>query len=99
MISISLVVFSACHDRDKSIRKATEDYERKRHEEIVKENAHKAYIDSLVDVATGLYDETDTDGRRHALVILWQKYPQMSDKWEKVSESIDNMDVYGCGED
>ncbi len=55
---------------------------------------HERYIDSLVNVATGLDGETLVRNRQNALDILKKEYPQMNEKWDSVQESIDNMEVY-----
>lgn len=58
------------------------------------EMLHERYIDSLVNVATGLDGETLTQNRQHALDILQKEYPELHEKWVKVQESIDNGELY-----
>lgn len=55
---------------------------------------HERYIDSLVNVATGLDGETLVRNRQNALDILRKEYPQMNEKWDSVQESICNGDLY-----
>ena len=58
------------------------------------EMKHERYIDSLVNVATGLDGETLVRNRQNALDILRKEYPQMNEKWDSVQESICNGDLY-----
>ena len=51
---------------------------------------HERYIDSLVNVATGLDGETLVRNRQNALDILRKEYPQMNEKWDSLQESIYN---------
>lgn len=55
---------------------------------------HEKYIDSLVNVASGLEGETLVRNRQNALNILRKEYPELNDKWDSVQESIDNMEIY-----
>lgn len=55
---------------------------------------HERYIDSLLNIATGKEGATLQANRRHALNILRKEYPEMSDKWNKIEISIENMEIY-----
>lgn len=55
---------------------------------------HEKYIDSLVNVASGLDGETLVRNREHALNILRKEYPELNEKWDSVQASIDNMEIY-----
>ena len=68
-------------------------YMERRAQEIAKEEAHKHYIDSLVNVATGLTGAS-SEQRRLSLVKLYQEYPSLSHKWDSVSVSIDKGEIY-----
>lgn len=81
-------------DKRSAVQRAEDDYNQKRQKEIEKEMVRERYIDSLVNVATGLNGETLVRNRQNALDILKKEYPEMSDKWDAVQESINNMEVY-----
>lgn len=86
-------ILSGCDNRS-AVQRAEDDYKQKRQKEIEKEMIHERYIDSLVNVATGLDGETLIRNRQNALNILRREYPEMKDRWDSVQESIDNMEVY-----
>lgn len=77
---------------------AQEAVEREMQEMDANQMKHEKYIDSLLNVATGLDGQTLVANRRHALSILRSEYPQMSEKWDKVEISISNGEVYGDDE-
>jgi len=52
------------------------------------------YIDSLVNVAVGLKGTTLRENRKQALKILRKEYPTLEERWIKVEESINNMEIY-----
>jgi hypothetical protein len=52
------------------------------------------YIDSLVHVAVGLKGITLRENRKQALEILRKEFPGLKDKWDKVEESINRMELY-----
>lgn len=54
----------------------------------------EVYIDSLVNVASGLNGVTLRENRKNALKILRKEYPTLNDRWERMEECINNMEVY-----
>lgn len=67
-------------------------------EKAVKDSAaqyrRNVYIDSLVNVATGLEGVENTVERQHALDILMREYPELEDRRAAIQKSIDNMELY-----
>lgn len=55
---------------------------------------HEAYIDSLVNVATGINGVSKPLNRKNALNILRKEYPNMKEKWDRCEECINNMEIY-----
>ena len=56
--------------------------------------SHERYIDSLVNVASGLDGATLRSNRQHALDILRREYPELNERWDAVQKSIDNLEMY-----
>ena len=54
----------------------------------------ESYIDSLVNVATGINGVSKPLNRKNALEILRKEYPSMNDKWDRCEECIDNFEIY-----
>ena len=54
----------------------------------------EVYIDSLVNVASGLDGVTLKENRKNALKILRKEYPTFNDKWDRMDECINNMELY-----
>lgn len=96
-LSLVCVLLGACSSKTPE-QAAQESVEREMQEMDANQMKHEKYIDSLVNVATGLDGETLVANRRHALSILRSEYPQMSEKWDKVEISINNGEVYGDDE-
>lgn len=95
--SLLCVLLGACNSKTPE-QAAQEAVEREMQEMDANQMKHEKYIDSLVNVATGLDGQTLVANRRHALSILRSEYPQMSEKWDKVEISISNGEVYGDDE-
>ena len=94
---IALVTFSvllSCGNNKTPEELAQESLDKTMRELEQKHMNHEQYIDSLVNVATGLNGTTLRANRQHALDILRNEYPQMSDKWDAVQKSIDNLELY-----
>lgn len=54
----------------------------------------EVYMDSLIDVASGVKKVDQIEDRREALSILRNEYPKMSRTWDKIEKSIDNKEVF-----
>lgn len=92
-ITILLLTILGC-DRKTPSQCAKDDVEQYIQSCKEDEMKHERYIDSLVNVATGLDGETLVRNRQNALGILRKEYPQMNEKWDSVQESICNGDLY-----
>lgn len=92
--SVACVLLGSCNTKSPE-QAAQESFEQEMKENEANQMKHEKYIDSLVNVATGLEGETLVSNRRHALSILRSEYPQMNDKWDKVEVSIENCEIYG----
>lgn len=95
---VSACLLLASCDTKTPEQAAQESVEREMQEMNADQMRHEKYIDSLVNVASGLDGENFVANRRHALSILRSEYPQLSDKWDKMEISINNCEVYGDGE-
>jgi len=95
--SLLCVLLGACNTKTPE-QAAQESFEQEMKENEANEMRHEKYIDSLVNVASGLDGENLVANRRHALSILRSEYPQLSDKWDKMEISINNCEVYGDDE-
>ena len=92
--SLLCVLFGACNTKTPE-QAAQESLEQEMKENEASQMRHERYIDSLVNVASGLDGESLISNRRHALSILRSEYPQLSEKWDKMEVSINNCEVYG----
>lgn len=93
-----LCLLASCNSKSPE-QAAQESFEKEMRESEASQMKHEKYIDSLVNVATGLDGETLVANRRHALSILRSEYPEMCDKWDKVEVSINNGEVFGGDDD
>lgn len=95
-IYLFVVMFAliSCGNNKTPEELARESLDRQMKELEQKQMAHEQYIDSLVNVATGLNGITLRTNRQHALDILRSEYPEMSEKWDAVQKSIDNLELY-----
>lgn len=87
------LLMTNCDNRT-ATQQAADDFNKEVRETEDNQMRHERYIDSLVNVATGLDGETLVRNRQNALDILRREYPEMSDKWDAVQESINNMELY-----
>lgn len=89
-----LIALISCGHSKTPAELAEESLDRKMKELEQKHMSHEQYIDSLVNVATGLNGTTLRTNRQHALDILRTEYPEMNEKWDAVQKSIDNLELY-----
>ena len=92
-ITILLLTVLGC-DRKTQSQCAKDDVEQYIQSCKEDEMKHERYIDSLVNVATGLDGETLVRNRQNALDVLRKEYPQMNEKWDSLQESIYNGNLY-----
>jgi len=90
---VTILTLTAC-DTKTPEQEAQESFEREMSELENNERDHKFYIDSLVNVATGLEGVENIAKRLDALEKLRKEYPQLSEKWDKCEEAINNMELY-----
>lgn len=90
---LAVLALTAC-DTKTPEQKAQESFEKEMSEMENSERNHKFYIDSLVNVATGLEGVENTAKRLDALEKLRKEYPQLSEKWDRCEEAINNMELY-----
>lgn len=88
-----LLYLSGCNSKTPA-QKAEDEYNAEKEQREAAALVREAYIDSLVNVATGLDDVSKPLNRKNALKILRKEYPTMTEKWDKCEESIDNMELY-----
>lgn len=94
LFMLTATLFVACNTKTPE-QQAEEDF--KKHMQELEQNQAQRSIkmDSLVNVATGLSVETyETAKRNQALKVLREEYPELSERWDAVQKSIDNMEVY-----
>lgn len=93
MIFSALLLLS-CGDNKTPEQAAEEYFDRQMKEMDARQMNRERYIDSLINVATGLEGATLRANRQHALDILRKEYPGMRERWDGVQRSIDNMEIY-----
>ena len=93
MIFAALLLLS-CGNNKTPEQEAKECFDRQMKEMEAGQMKRERYIDSLVNVATGLDGATLRANRQHALDILRKEYPEMQERWDGVQRSIDNMETY-----
>lgn len=54
----------------------------------------EVYVDSLVNVASGIDGVTLRENRENALEILRKEYPNLENRWKRMEECINNMELY-----
>lgn len=86
---ITVFVFIGCNTKTPQ-EKAQEIFEKEKQDKLKRE----VYIDSLVNVASGLEGAALRENRRNALKILEKEYPELQNTWDKVNESINKMEIY-----
>lgn len=92
-IMIATLLIIGCNQKTPA-QKMQEEFDAQQAQETKSALNHEAYIDSLVNVATGLDGVSKTQNRKNALNILRKEYPTMTEKWDKCEESIDKMEMY-----
>lgn len=85
--------FIGCDSRTPA-QKAEDEFNAEKAQREASELAREAYIDSLVNVATGLDGVSKPLNRKNALKILKEEYPTLNDRWDRIEECIDNMEIY-----
>ena len=93
MIFAALMLLS-CGDNKTPEQAAQESLDREMKELEDKQMNRERYIDSLINVATGLEGATLRANRQHALDILRKEYPGMQERFDEIQRSIDNMEIY-----
>lgn len=88
-----LLCFAGCDSRTPA-QKAEDEYNAEKTQRKASALVRETYIDSLVNVATGLDGVSKPLNRKNALDILRKEYPTMTEKWDKCEESIENMEMY-----
>ena len=84
----------SCGDNKTPEQAAQESLDREMKELEDKQMNRERYIDSLINVATGLEGATLRANRQHALDILRKEYPGMQERFDEIQRSIDNMEIY-----
>ena len=54
----------------------------------------EVYVDSLVNVASGIDGVTLRENRKNALEILRKEYSNLENRWKRMEECINNMELY-----
>lgn len=81
---VATFLFS-CGDNRTPQQKAEDDYKKEKAEKL----NHEHYIDSLVNVASGVGEyEYQTENRKNALETLKKEYPGMSEQWAKIESEM-----------
>ena len=93
MIFAALLMLS-CGDNKTPEQAAQESLDREMKELEDRQMNRERYIDSLINVATGLEGATLRANRQHALDILRKEYPGMQERFDEIQRSIDNMEIY-----
>ncbi|WP_042369871.1 hypothetical protein [Bacteroides neonati] len=88
-----LFIFFGCDSRTPA-QKAQDKFNAQKAQRDAYLLTHEAYIDSLVNVATGLDGVGKPKNRKNALDILRKEYPTMKEKWDRCEECIDNMELF-----
>lgn len=89
-----IVGLNSCGNGKTGAQEANEVFEREMQQMEQDQMTHERYIDSLVNVASGLEGITMKANRQHALDILKKKYPSMNDRWDAIQTSINKMEIY-----
>lgn len=92
LIALGVILSLASCQHKSPARDAEERFQQEMKQMEQDRMSHEKYIDSLVNVASGLEGTTLRANRQHALDILKKEYPEID--WTSMQRAIDNYEIY-----
>lgn len=92
LLIATLLIVTSCGENKTPEQRALDEYNKEQSDKKTQNMKHEKYIDSLVNIASGVgeYKYMRTN-RLNALEILKKEYPTMSEAWKKIEADIESL--------